>query len=71
MFDADAFERESLFWDERDYVNGVCPYCGGPLDDSYDCPICEPRVALEDSPVRASFEIKPDGAVVWAAGSAP
>lgn len=52
--------------DDETYPNGPCPCCEGPLDDEYECPDCAPRVPLEDTPVRASFEVDAAGRVTWA-----
>lgn len=52
-------------FDEYDYRHGPCDVCECPLTEEGDCAFCAPRVALEDTPVRASFAIDDAGNVTW------
>jgi hypothetical protein len=65
---------------EDQFPHGRCDLCESALSFSDDegefCQVCEPRVALEYSPVRASFHVDPPtrgipGRVTWAAWYAP
>ena len=60
----------ALGFSARDYEHGGCDYCACPLNEEYDCPRCEPRVALEDTPILASFALS-DGRVALAGWSDP
>lgn len=50
-----------------DYGEEVCHCCGGGEGNADgECYVCDPRVSLERTPVRASFEIETEsGRVGW------
>lgn len=53
-------------WTDDDYPFGSCEMCEGPLDDDYECQTCAPRVAVELTPVRATFAVDTTtGDVTW------
>lgn len=60
-------------WDEENAPHGVCDFCSSAneADESGEvfCAVCEPRCALEATPLRASVTVDANGQCAWSGWS--